>query len=166
MQEKFAMIHRKAVCTGCPFSSDVAGTLVCQKFRNGNIMMNCEEVTPDMCSDLAKSKWSHMGELIMNQLKMSQVKLGMGFLMEPVEGDLGEAEVRLVGPTGVVHECKLSELFPEDDFAVLPTLRIFNKGGEDITLTAMKASLQKLYENAPLSVSSPFASLLEDDDTQ
>jgi len=164
MQEKFAMIHRKAVCIGCPFSSDVAGTLVCQKFRNGGIMMNCEEVTPDMCSDLAESDCAHMGLLIVNQLKLTQVKLGMGFLIEPVEDDLGEAEVRLIGPTGVVHECKLSELFPEETFAVLPALRIFNHDGEDVTLTAMKAFLQKTYEKAPLAVSSPFASLLEDAD--
>lgn len=167
MQDKFVAIHHKAVCTGCAFSVDVTGTLVCQKFKEGNIMMNCEEVTPDMCDNLAESNWIHMGTLIVSQLKLSQVKLGMGFLVTPNEDDPGEAEVSLIGPSGVVHSCKLSELYPEEPFAVLPSLRIFDKNGEDVTLTAMKAFLSKIYEKAPLAVSSPFASLLgEENETQ
>ena len=164
MQDKFAKIYHKAVCTGCPFSTDVAGQLTCQKFRNGGIMMSCEDVTPDMCSKLVSSNGAHIGEFALNQLKLSQVKLGMGFLMEPSDGDPGEAEVMLIGPTGVVHKCLLSELFPEETFALLPSLRIFNNAGEDVTATALKAFLQKIYEEAPLSVSSPFASLLISDE--
>lgn len=154
MQDKLAEIHHKAVCTGCPFSTDVAGTMTCQKFRNGDIMMSCEDVTPDMCNKLA--------EFILNQLKLSQVKLGMGFLIEPCGRDPGEAIAMLVGPTGVVSSCKVSELFPEEEFAVFPAFRIFNSEGEDITPTALKAFLQAIYEKAPLSVSTPFASLLDE----
>ena len=155
MQDKFAKIHHKATCVGCEFSIEVADQLTCQKFRNNGIMMNCEEVTPDRCDRLT--------DPIIAQLKLSQVKLGMGFLMEPVAGDPGEAEVMLVGPTGVVHKSKLSELFPDEVFAVFPTWRIFNSTGEDVTLAALKAFLQRIYENAPLAVASPFASLLEED---
>jgi len=164
MQDKFAKIYHKAVCTGCPFSIDVAGQLTCQKFRNGGIMMSCEDVTPDMCIKLVSSNCTHIGKLALNQLKLSQVKLGMGFLMEPSEDDPGEAEVMLVGPAGIVHKCTLTELFPEETFAVFPSLRIFNAEGEDVTLTAMKAFLAKMYENSPLSASAPFASLLNKDE--
>ncbi len=163
MKDKFIGIHRRATCQGCAFSIDVAGQLTCQKFRNGEIMLSCEDVTPDICSDLAESNWTHIGVTIVDQLKLSHVKLGFGFLIEPVEGDPGEAEVMLVGPTGVVHQCTVSELFPGEEFAVFPSLRIFSQEGEDVTLTAMKAFLKKMYENAPLAVSSPFASLLEED---
>lgn len=167
MQDKLAAIHHKAVCTGCPFSTDVAGTMTCQKFRDGKIMMSCEDVTPDLCDKLAeRTNWTHIGEFILNQLKLSQVKLGMGFLIEPSDGDPGEAIAMLVGPTGVVSSCTVSELFPEEEFAVFPSYRIFNSEGEDITPTALKAFLQAIYEKAPLSVSTPFASLLnEGEDT-
>jgi len=164
MQDKFERIYRRAICLGCPFSLDVAGQLTCQKFRNSGIMMNCEDVTPDICNKLAESNWTYLGAYVVSQLKLSQTKLGIGFLMEPSEGDPGETEVMLVGPTGIIHQCKLSELFPEETFAVLPSLRIFNNEGEDVTATALKAFLQKIYEEAPLSVSSPFASLLNPDE--
>lgn len=153
MQDKFANIHHAAICTGCCFSIDVAGLLTCQKFRNGNIMMSCEDVTPDMCDRLTST--------VISQLKLQQTKIGMGFLMEPSEDDPGEAKVMLVGSAGIVHKCSLSELFPEETFAVFPSMRIFNKEGEDITATALKAFLQKIYEAAPLSASAPFASLLD-----
>lgn len=164
MQDKFYKIYRKAVCAGCPFSTDVAGQLTCQKFKNSGIMMSCEDVTPDMCNKLVDSTWTHIEEFLFNQLKLSQVKLGMGFLMELTEGDPGEAQVMLIGPTGVVYECTLSELFPEEQFAVLPSLRVFNSQGEDVTPAAMKAFLQAIYEKAPLAVSTPFASLLDTDE--
>lgn len=155
MQDKFERIKHRAVCTGCCFSTDVAGQLTCQKFRHSGIMMSCEDVTPNMCDRLT--------DPIIAQLKLTQTKLGMGFLIEPIAGDPGEAEVTLVGPSGVVHKCTLSELFPEESFAVFPSMRVFNADGEDITPTAMKAFLQKMYEGAPLAVSAPFASLLDED---
>lgn len=164
MQDTLYKIYRKAVCTGCPFSIEVADQLTCQKFKNSGIMMSCEDVTPDMCTKLAESNWTHTEAFLLNQLKLSQVKLGMGFLIQPTEGAPGEAQVMLIGPSGVVHKCTLSELFPDEEFAVFPSFRIFNKEGEDITPVAMKAFLQKIYEKAPLSVSSPFASLLEEDE--
>lgn len=164
MQDKFVQIHHKAVCTGCPFSLDVAGQLTCMKFENGGIKMNCEDVTPDICNRLADSNWTHIGAFILSQLKLSQVKLGFGFLLEPVAGNPGEAEAMLVGPSGVVHKCTLSELFPEESFAVFPSMRVFNAEGADITLTALKAFLQKIYDESPLAVSAPFTSLLNEDD--
>lgn len=164
MQDKFAQIYHKAVCTGCPFSLDVAGQLTCLKFENSGIKMNCEDVTPDICSRLANSNWTHAGAYILNQLKLSQVKLGFGFLIQPSAGNPGEAETVLIGPSGVVHRCTLSELFPEEGFAVFPSMRVFNAEGEDVTPVALKAFLQKIYDKAPLSVSAPFASLLDKDD--
>lgn len=164
MQDPFYTIYHKAVCVGCPFSTDVASQLTCQKFKNGGIMMSCEDVTSEMCDKLAESDGTHITEFILNQLKLSQVKLGMGFLIEPSKGDPGEGIAMLVGPTGVVSQCKISELFPEETFIVLPSYSIFNREGEDITPTALKAFLQAIYEKAPLTVSAPFASLLDGGD--
>lgn len=156
MQEKFQEIHNKAVCIGCPFSTLVTDSLMCQKFKNGEFRRNVEDVSPEECDTLAR--------VIINTLKVSHMKLGMGFLIQPHEGDLGEATVMLVGPAGIVHQCTVSELFPNDSFAVFPAMSIFNSAGEDVTQTALKAFLQKIYEMAPVAVTAPFTSLLDNDE--
>jgi len=155
MQLKYEKVHRLAVCVGCPFSKEVSGSVMCQKFKNGEFLQHIEDIGPETCDRLE--------DLIINQLKLSQVKLAMGFLIDPCEDDPGEAEAILTGPLGIVYKAKISDLFPNESLAVFPSLRVFNASGEDVTKAFLEAALRKSYENAPSAVTDPFVGLLDEE---
>ncbi len=154
MKTKFEKIFRLAVCTGCPFSKDVAGELMCNKFKNGEFLPSIHDV--HTCDKLEAET--------LNQLKLTHVRLGVGFLIEQCLDDPGDAVVTLVGPTGTLFKGTMSSLFPNETFAVFPSFRIFNEGGDDQTQAIREKALLKAYENAPEALTDPYSSLLTDDE--
>ena len=156
MNTKFEKIFRLAVCKGCAFCRDQAGVLMCSKFKNGEFLQSIDSIDANTCDKLK-------AELI-NQLKLTHTRLGVGFLIEPCKDDPGDATVILVGPSGKLFEGTLSTLLPNESFAVFPSLRIFNESGDDQTQAIREAALRKAYENAPESVTDPYSSLLKDNE--
>lgn len=155
MQDKFERIFHLAVCIGCPFVKDVAGALMCKKYKNNGFLQRIEDVDSETCDKLSQAP--------VNQLKLSHPRVGLGFLIEPCEDDPGDVYVILLGSIGVIFKSKLSEMFPNEEFAVFPSLRIFTEGGQDQTKIIREKILNKALESAPEPVTDPYASLLNED---
>jgi len=154
MQAKLEKIFRLATCVGCPFVNDIAGDLLCKKYKNGEFACHIEDIGPETCDKL--------GQAFINQLKLSHPKVGLGFLIEPCEDDPGDATVILLGSIGIIFRSKLSEMFPNEQFAVFPSLRIFNEAGTDQTKIIREKALNKAIESSPPSVVDPYSGLLEE----
>lgn len=154
MQAKFEKIRYIAICTGCAFVEDITGDLMCKKYTNNGFMQHIEDIGPETCDKLKQT---------INQLKLTHVKVGLGFLIEPCKDDPGDASVILLGSTGIIFKSKLSEMFPNEKFAVFLSYRIFNEGGQDQTKIIREKILNKAFENSPKSITDPYASLLDPD---
>lgn len=157
MNAKFETILELANCRGCIFMTQVSGdtTMYCTKFAEGD-PKTFPPVDEVKNCDVKNSNLVH-------QLKMHQPKLGLGFVMRPLGGEEeGDAEVILVGATGVLHRAKLSKLFPAETFVVLPSVRVFDERGVDHTDLILKKALQKAYEEVPQS-SLVFQGLLDEE---
>jgi len=128
---------------------------MCKKYKNGEFMQHIDDIGPETCDKL--------GQAFVNQLKLSHPRVGLGFLVEPCEDDPGDADIVLLGSIGIIFKSKLSEMFPNESFAVLPSFRIFNEGGQDQTKIIREKTLAKALESSPKSVTDPYASLLDSD---
>lgn len=157
MKEKFEEVQKIANCWGCAFMTQISGdmTLYCSKFAEGDpkIFPPCEDITD---CEIRNSQ-------IVHQLKIHNTKLGLGFLLRPLEGeDEGDAEAMLVGATGILFRGKLSELLPAETFVVLHSVRIFDEQGKDHTDLILSKALSKAYEETP-QTKLVFSGLLDED---
>lgn len=144
MIKKFEEVLKAANCWGCAFMTQISGdiTVYCTKFAKGDPKTYPPVEDVEDC-DIR-------GSTLVHQLKIHSPKLGLGFLMQPLEGeDEGDAKVLLVGATGVLYETKLSELFPKETYVVLHTVRVFDERGEDKTDIILRKALQRAYEEVP-----------------
>ena len=143
-----------AIHAGCPHSASVLGELVCQKFPDGDILPKAKLISKDKCPRLKA--------LVINQLKDSSSRRGVGFLIVPDEENFGDATVYILGPNKIIFEGKLSEMFKttaEHSFMILPSYRIFTANGSDLTMQAMKVILDRGYDLTPADAMNPFNAL-------
>jgi len=155
MKRKYEAVLKAANCWGCPFVITISGQegMLCSKFAEGQskIYPHVEDV--EDCE-------TRNAEIV-HQLKEHQPKLGLGFIMTPLEGaEEGDCKVQLVGAEGVLFEGKLSELFPNETYVVLTTVRLFDERGVDRTDLIKKKALAQAYDNTPTS-KQPFGALLD-----
>jgi len=154
MITKFKEILCLANCHGCPFISEVAGQKVCSLHAKGDprILPHIEKPDdPDVINCERRNS-----EVIL-QLKTDHVKMGVGFLMTPMENEKpqggedheGDLMVQLIGANGVLYEGALSKLMPKETFTVLKTWRIFDAKGEDHTNKIMLTALEKAFDETP-----------------
>jgi len=144
MKKEFEAIRCAANCRGCPFMILIHGqdNMYCSERPEGE-----QKVFP-LCEDVTDCETRNSG--IIHQLKMNQPKLGLGFVMTPLEGEEeGDCKVQLVGATGVLFEGILSELFPNDVYTALATVRIFDEQGTDRTEIVLKKALKRAYDETP-----------------
>jgi hypothetical protein len=174
MRKKFCDVRAKANAVGCPFAFQISGQegFLCSRFAKGD-PKTFPHCTCEIDADSASTTNTRIDDPdvlscdiraseIVKQLKQREPKLGLGFLVTPLTGeDEGDCLVRLVSSSGIMFEGKLSELFKNETYACLITVRLFDETGRDYTDTIMAKALQRAYENAPDS-KMVFSSLLKD----
>lgn len=146
MKKVFEDVRKAAICWGCPFKTQIAGqdTMLCMEFAEGD-----PKIFPPV--DMVEGCERRDSEVVM-QLKMEEPKLGIGFIMTPLEGeDEGDCKVQLVGVEGILFTGKLSELFPNETFVALTTVRLFDETGKDHTGLILKKALAHAYDATPQS---------------
>lgn len=158
MKMKVADVRRTANCWGCAFMVQISGSddMLCSKYVEGEAKIYPHVEDVEQCV-VRNSE-------VVEQLKEHQPRLGLGFLMTPMDGpDEGDCMVQLVSASEVLFKGKLSELFPNETFIALTTVRLFNESGIDQTDIIKRKALARAYDETP-KTKNVFGSLLDQEE--